>query len=686
MIVSFNWLKNYIALDMPVEKLAERLMMAGLNHESTERRGDDWAIDLEVTSNRPDCLGHLGIAREVAVLWDRPLTIPAAEPREGATPIAKLTSIAIESPELCPRYTARLIRGVKIGPSPDWLVTHLTAIDPAYKSINNIVDITNYVLFECGQPLHAFDFAQLRGGKIVVREARPGEPFEAINHKLYELEPGMCVIADAERPVALGGVMGGVDSEVSAATRDVLIESAEFSPLSVRTTARTLSLDSPSSYRFERGVDPVGVDWASRRCCDLILQTAGGELAAGMIDVGRAPQPRTPIGLRFSQLQRVLGIEIDPDEVRRILLALGMEEVRSTPERIEVIPPSWRRDLTREVDLIEEAGRIHGYDKIPEDVGVAMVASARSDEDRIVERMRQTLTALGYNEAMTLSAVDRAWSEAFSPWSDQPALATQAPILRRADQLRRSLVPSLLGARRFNESLANPEIELFEIAKIYLPRPALFSEEVGSPEEAELPEEWKMLSITSGRGYSEVKGAIEALVEAVNPEAELQVADVQQPLLAAERAVDLRLGGERLGFLGELSAEGLKKFELRGAATVAELRLSVLFDAARLVAKQRPLSPFPAVTRDLNVVFDETVRWAAVARLVRSEAGELLESLEYQDTYRDEQRLGKDRKSLLLSFTLRSQSETLTNEQADALRDRVVAALTKELGGAMRTT
>lgn len=672
MIVSWNWLKQYVLLDMPVEQLETRLMMAGLNHEATERVGDDWAIDLEVTSNRPDCLGHIGVAREAAVLFDRTLRVPDPRPPESATPVSELTSVALDAPTLCYRYTARVIRGAKIGPSPDWLVKQLTTIDKNYKPINNVVDITNYVLFECGQPLHAFDLAKLRGERIIVREARPGEKFEAINHKEYELEAGMCVIADTERAVALGGVMGGAETEVSESTRDLLIEAAEFNPIAVRMAARRLTLDSPSSYRFERGVDPAGVDWASRRCCELILESAGGELAQGVIDIGRPVEKNAPVVLRFSQLKRILGIDIDPAKVRQILISLGAEEVTSNTERIEVVPPSWRRDLTREIDLVEEAGRIHGYDNIPEDVGVAMVASKRSTEDRIIERVRQTLVALGYDEAMTLSAVERSWSEAFSPWTDRPALATLTPVLRRADQLRRSVVPSLLGARRLNESLANPEIELFEIANIYLPR------------ENELPEEERVLAMTSGRGFLEVKGALEALVAAANPETKLEVVDTQQPLLETGRAVELRLDGEQFGFLGDLDARGLKQFELRGATTVAEVKLSLLVSRARLVAKQRALSSYPAVTRDLNVVFDEQVRWAQVEAIVRRDGGALVESLEYQDTWRDEQRLGVGRKSLLFRLTLRSQSETLTNEAADALRDQIVASLTKELGGELR--
>ncbi|MFP6658440.1 MAG: phenylalanine--tRNA ligase beta subunit-related protein, partial [Pirellulales bacterium] len=266
MLVSWDWLKQYVALDMPQEQLEHRLMMSGLNHEGTEAVGDDIAIDLEVTSNRPDCLGHTGVAREIAVLYGASLRLPPAEPAESQTAVESIAKVRIDCPELCSNYIARVIRGVKIGPSPEWMVRRLQTLGIA--AINNIVDTTNYVLMECGQPLHAFDLAKLAGPEIIVRQARDKEPFVAINHRAYVLEQGMCVIADSDRPVALGGVMGGADTEVTAATTELLIESAMFDPISIRNTARRLNLHSDSSYRFERGPDPAGVDWASRRCCE----------------------------------------------------------------------------------------------------------------------------------------------------------------------------------------------------------------------------------------------------------------------------------------------------------------------------------------------------------------------------------------------------------------------------------
>ncbi len=670
MIVSFNWLKDYAALDVSADELARRLMLAGLNHEETKPVGDDLAIDLEVTSNRPDCLGHIGVAREAAVLFNKPLKLPAAAPVAGKTPVADLARVSIQAPELCPRYTARIIRGVKVKPSPGWLVRRLATLGIA--AINNVVDITNYVLMECGQPLHAFDLTKLDGREIIVRSARAGETFAAINHKSYTLEAGMCVIADRQRPVALGGVMGGADTEVSAGTTELLIESAEFNPMSIRATARKLNLHSDSSYRFERALDPEGVDWASRRACELILDLAGGELADGVLDVGRQPPAREPIALRFSQLKRILGIDVPPTEVRRILAALGNRELKADAVHTEVVPPSWRRDLTREIDLVEEVARIWGYDAIPEDVQVPMAPSARSTRDRVLSKVRSALIGAGVDEAMTISVVEPPLSEAFSPWTDAPPLQLSMPILRRADLLRRSLVPSLLQARRTNETVGNPEIELFEIARAYLAQPA------------GLPREDLLLAITSGRDFFSVKGILESVAASLNPAVELTAIDFRHELFAPGRAVELQIGGERLGFLGEVSPAGLKRFELRGGTTVAEVRIAALEAIADLVPQAKELSPYPAVERDVNLVVAEQVRWANVADTVRMAAGADLERLAYRDTYRDAERLGSGKKSLLFSLTLRRPSGTLTSAEADQVRDAVVAACAQALGAQLR--
>jgi len=676
MIVSWDWLQDYVDLKWPAGEVERRLMMAGLNHESTESVEQDLAIDLEVTSNRPDCLGHIGVAREIAVLFEASLKVPDAHPAAGGANVRELAQVRIDCPDLCSRYTARVIRGVKIGPSPDWLARRLRTLGLAV--INNVVDITNYVMMECGQPLHAFDFAKLERRQIIVREARAGEAFQAIDHRTYTLERGMCVIADASSPVALGGVMGGAETEVSTGTTDVLIEAAQFSPLSIRTTARRLGLHSPSSYRFERGVDPEGVDWASRRCCELILQLAGGQLAVGVLDERTPQPPRGTVVLRLAQLPRMLGLQVPADRVERILSALGNAVLRTDPEAIEVRAPSWRRDLTREIDLIEEVARIHGYDRISEDVAVPLFPSQPTTRSRVVGRVRQALTAAGFDEAMTASLVPVEWSDAFSPWSEGDSLVSQPPMkgilaeapkdLSAADRVRRSLLPSLLEARRYNEALANPVIELFETAAVYLPQPG------------GLPREQWTLGLVSGQDYFFVKGVIEQLMAVLNDEARLEISSYQHPLFDPHRCCAVSMKGQVLGYVGEVSTAGLKQFGLRAPATCAELNLQELAEVARLTPRFVPVSPYPSIARDLNLIVDEAVRWATLESTVRQAAGKELESVAYRETYRDSQKDGPGKKRLIFSVTLRSADRTLTGDEADTIRQRIVAACTGQHG------
>ncbi len=695
MIVSWNWLEQYVTLDMPPAELEQRLMMTGLNHEGSEEIGGDLAVDLEVTSNRPDCLGHIGVAREVAVIWGQELKIPAAQPQstqpqstqpqstqpqstqpqstqpQSTCPgVADLLEVRIDCPDLCFRYTARIIRGIKIGPSPKWMSSRLQTLGIA--PVNNIVDISNYVLMECGQPLHAFDFAKLQGGRIIVREPLAGETIEAIDHKKYRLGKGMCVIADEKDAVAIGGVMGGAATEISDSTTDILIEAAEFEPLAIRGAARGLNLHSDSSYRFERRIDSENIDWASRRCCQLILELAGGELCQGVVDVGPARPRRQPITLRFQQVPRILGIDVPPAEVRKILCDLGNVEAKCDKKQVEVIPPSWRRDLTREIDLIEEVARIHGYEKIPQDVGVAMVSSARRGEDRVLSKTRGVLTALGYDEALTLSVVDEQTAATFSPWTDAQPLTSNTPILRGADRLRLSLVPSLLAARRINESLSNARIELFEIANVYLPRGK------------KLPREERMLGITSGRGFAQVKGTVESILAVLNPAVRLEAVATTVDLLDTSKSCQLRLAGNVIGYLGELLPQALKRFELRQPATVAEIRVADLLHAAELIPQFEPLAAYPAMSRDLNLVVDDSVHWADIAATVRANCEQYYESLEYRDTYRDARRLGEGKKSLLMSLTLRWREGTMTNQEADRIRDKIVAACKEKHAAELR--
>ena len=670
MIVSWNWLSQYVDLKMPHDDLVDRLTMSGLNHEGTEAVGKDQAIDLEVTSNRCDCLGHIGVAREVAALYETELRIPDPQPATGSDSIDKHCSVKIESPETCFRYTARLIKGVKIGPSPDWMQQRLEALGIGI--VNNVVDATNYVMFECGQPLHAFDFAKIKDGKVVVRNATADEKFNAIDHREYTLSPGMCVIADSADPIALGGVMGGADSEVSESTTDVLIEAAYFEQLAVRNAARKLKLHSPSSFRFERNVDSANLDWASRRVCELILESAGGELLEGMIDVGEDPKTPEPVTLRYSQLSRLLGIEIPDAFVAQSLEKLGLVIQKSDDESVTAIPPTWRKDLTRECDLVEEVGRIYGFDKIPDNVNVPMAASYRPKTDRVIDKIRGVMTAAGYDEAVTPSLVPEPWSEAFTPWSDAPPMISSQPMsgvleeysknIGSVNLLRRSLVPSLIEVKRINEYRSNIDVSLFEVAKVYL----TVGEEV-------IPDQPTKLAVVSDRDFYSVKGVIESLVLAISPAAELSITACSHDLLDASQSGELSIGGERLGWIGQVSKSGRKQFGLRSDAIVAELDLAVLEKQAVMVPQHASLSTFPPVSRDLNFIVDDAVRWGELESTVRSACGELLESVEYRETFRNEKNDGPGKKRLLLSVVLRSATATLTGKQADDVCQSIIS-------------
>ncbi len=322
MIVSKNWLAEYVSLSDSTDELTDRLTMSGLNLEGVESAGSDLAIDLEVTSNRPDCLGHIGVAREIAVLFDQQLVIPEATVEESDVACAGAVSVRIDCPALCHEYHARVIHDVRIGPSPDWLRDRLKAV--GFNSVNNVVDVTNYVMLECGQPLHAFDFDKLNGSSIIVREAAVGEEITAIDQRDYKLPGGTCVIADEAGAVAVAGVMGGLETEISDSTVTVLVETASFDPVSVRAAARALKLHSPSSFRFERRVDRRNMDWASRRCCELILQLAGGRLHSGSVFAGETlTETPEPVVLRFNQIPRLLGMEVAAAECVSILRVWG---------------------------------------------------------------------------------------------------------------------------------------------------------------------------------------------------------------------------------------------------------------------------------------------------------------------------------------------------------------------------
>lgn len=678
MIVSKNWLAEYVQLPESVEDLTNRLTMSGLNleefHDVTESLSKpDVAIDIEVTSNRPDCLGHIGVAREVSVLYRTPLTIPDAKVVESAESASKVTSVSIECPDLCQEYHARVIRGVKIGPSPAWLKDRLAAV--GINSVNNVVDVTNFVMMECGQPLHAFDMDKLNGQKIIVRKAKKGEIITAIDQKPYTLSGDECVIADASRPVAVAGVMGGFDTEISSSTVNVLIEAASFASMSVRATARTLKLHSPSSYRFERKVDRLWLDWASRRCCELILKVAGGTLLAGSVVAGSPPAAnREPVSLRFERVGRLLGIEIPADTAVDILQRLGLKCLKRDATSATFEPPSWRPDLLRECDLIEEVARIHGYDHIPTDATLPVVATARTRRERVLDMIRAQMISSGLSEALTLSFVSEDQRQMFKPLGEIAPVAVNHSSRSHENQLRQSLIPSLLQCRRQNERHGTANAELFEVARVYL------SAGQGQPENIAEP---LTLSFVAGRPFVQVLGILQGMASRLMPHAVVTTRPVAMPEFTPGRGAEVLLNGKPWGWMGELHRDVLDKSDLQDAVTMAEVRLPIVEELFEPSKSYTPIPRFPSISRDLNFVLPEAVSWEQLAGTVSESAGSLLLGTSFGGQYRGKQ-IEADRKSYVITCKFMAADRTLTTEEVDTVVQKVIAACEQKLTAKLR--
>ena len=669
MNISLKWLKEYVPTDLGVREVAEALTRVGLNVDNiTDLAGGDACLLVEVTSNRPDCLGHLGVARELAAALGVAVKFPQVAYEELPDAAESLTKVAIEDLDLCPLYTARIIRGVKVAPSPAWMAERLEAA--GVRPVNNIVDVTNYVMMECGQPLHAFDFAPLAEHRIVVRRARPGEHFVAIDHSEHTLAPERLVIADARRAVAMAGVMGGVDTEISAATADVLLEAAVFDPLNIRVTARTLGLMSESSYRFERRVDPAGTDWASRRACQLIAQIAGGKVARGVAAVGRPLPAAREVTLRVARVETLLGLVIPAQAAADILRRLECEVLEATPERIRVRIPSWRPDLEREADLIEEVARHHGYEKIPVSKEVRLAYAPRTKAEQVREVVSQVLTGCGYFEAVTFTFTSRDRAVRMRPRevSAEPLMCRATPLA-----LRESLLAGVLESLRVNQSAGEPQARLFEIAKRFVP-----------VEGQELPQETACLALAGHDDFESVRGVLEAVFDALQLAGRAKFAATDRYAdLDPGAAAEIRLDTRPLGMIGRATGDAAKAFDLDEPPLVAEIDFGMLIEAADLRPQFRPLPQFPAILRDLAIIVDETVAWESIEKAVAAAGAKELESVQPLSVYRGKQ-VPEGKKSLALRLTLRSPAGTLTHEVADQVQAAVLAALKGSFAAELR--
>jgi len=664
------------------------------------RTGGDVVYDLEVTPNRPDLNSVIGIAREIAAVMGNALKIPAiggaripashssetTAARQEPRPTSELVSIRMEDAELCPRYTARVINGVKIGPSPDWLRSMLEKV--GIRSISNVVDVTNYVMLEIGQPLHAFDYhliAKGAGGKptIVVRRAAAGEKFKTLDNQERTLTNEMLLIADEQSGIALAGVMGGANTEINEKTVDVLIESAYFAPVNIRRTSKQLGLRSESSYRFERGADVNICDWASRRAAQLILETAGGQLAEGVVDIYPKSFDPKQITLRFSKCKDLLGIGISHAEQISFLAKLGLTLAKQEPGECSFTVPSWRVDLKREVDLIEEVERLYGVEKVPATPPRGAIGANAFDSvyDQIAEA-RRILAGLGLNEAQGQTLVS---SAEFRIWSAQSVMLAN-PLSSDMDVLRPSLLPGLIHSLRHNVSHKNYDVALFEIGRVFTGHNGATKEERRVAIAAtgqRSPNFWSGEDRDAKFGAFDLKGVVEEFLEHLGVRGVTFTRRAETTAMFLESAT-VALGGKLpLGEMGQLSPGLAKKYDLRDAVFLAELNLDQLLSRRNPAKSFKPLPQFPSIRRDVAMLVPEAITHEVVLQAVKKTKPANLETVELFDVFRGKN-VPEGQKSLAYAFTYRSSEKTLTDAEVNAAHSKIVEAFKQQLQATVR--
>jgi len=696
MKVLYNWLKEFADLAATPEDLRTRLSLSGTSIEALEHTPAGPLLDAELTSNRADCLGHYGIAREAAALYQVPLKPVTPRLHEVPEAASAATRVVIESPELCGRYTARVLRGVKVRPSPDWLRQRLEALGQT--SINNVVDATNYAMIELGHALHAFDIDTLSEHRIVVRRARPGEKMRTLDGIQRTLTPDMCMIADASQAIAIAGVMGGTETEIRGSSRNVLLESAWFDPISIRRTSKTLGLRTEASMRFERGADIEMAELASRRCAELIRQLAGGELLQGVVDVypGRADAPA--IELTRKELLRVMGADVPDTVIEAILTALGFapilsEAPRGTTESSTATwtcrRPSWRGDVNREIDLIEEVARLYGLDKFPSRLPAARLPAARLEYAEAEDRLRERLIGLGYREIITIPLVDELNDVVFRPESVTPARIAN-PLAEDASVMRSTGVVTMAATLEWNLNRGQRNVRLFEFGKTYrwdgtepVETRVLTLGASGMAREKGITENERAYS------FADLKGDLDQIGHSAGGISWSADGAPSWLHLAHGGTLSLTAAGKSagtIGVAGQLARRVVERFKLRQDAFVAEIELDPIckgYGAARSALRYNPLSRYPAVERDFSLFLADGTPFSAVVGAIRELRISEVSAINAVDLFRGKH-VPAGKYSLLVRVLFESHKGTLTEVQLSGFSSRIIATLEHKLGASLR--
>lgn len=634
---------------------------------------DDTVVDFEITNNRPDCYSILGLAREAAAAFNKPMRHHDPVVRGGAAgELSELLEVEVPAEDLCRRYTARMVRNVKIAPSPKWLRQRLRA--NGVRPINNIVDITNYVMLEYGQPMHAFDYRYVGSGKIIVRRSEPGEALTTLDGNVRTLTPGMLVIADETKPIGLAGIMGGENSEIMGDTVDVVFESANFNGTSIRQTALALGMRTEASGKFEKNIDPLLTLPAVDRACELVELLGAGEVMDGVIDVlNDIPEPRT-IELEPDRINALLGTDISEADMVEYLRRLEIPV-----EGHEIRVPSWRPDLVGMADIAEEVGRLFGYNNIPTTTfRGAATEGGYTETMKLENRAGSLCRSLGYSEILTYSFVSPSIFDQIRLPEDSSlrnAMRIQNPLGEDASIMRTVALPSMLAILARNNAYHNDAVKLYELAKVYLPKPGQI-----------LPDEPKHLVLgTYGEheDFFKMKGEIEAFLRGMNVPEARYTAEKHDPTFHPGRCARVSVGGVDLGCFGQIHPLVARSYGIDGEIFAAELNFTALLSLQLPEKTYTPLPKYPAVTRDIAVVCDEAVTVAALSDCIRAAGGKLLRSVELFDIYRGKG-IASGSKSAAFRLTLRADDRTLTDADSDGVVSAVLAALEKELNAKLR--
>ncbi len=678
---SLKWLKRYVKTDLGHEKIAEIFTEQGLTVDSIIEKENDIIFDIDITTNRPDAMNYLGLAREIAASGYGEIVYPEVSVEENTSCKASdFVSVEIEDTR-CKRYVARVVKGVKIGPSPDWMVELLESV--GIRSINNVVDITNFVLWEMGHPLHAFDYRFIEGKKIIVRSAREGEKFTTLDGVERVLNPSDLLIADAKRGIALAGIMGGENSEIREDTQDVVIESAYFDPATIRKTSKRLALHTDSSYRFERGADIEILKKAADRAAQLMVEYAGGTLCSETIDVYIEKFEPVKVRLHLEKVNNVLGKKIEPSFIKKTLNNLGFDLIDEGDNYFDYSVPSYRVDVWREIDLIEEIARMYGYNRFDSTLPLIVTpGKTKTDRDKAIEIINEELLKAGFFEAISYSFCSKKDNLVLNP-AIKDMVEISNPLSENMSVMRTTIFASLFYPFSKNVNYGNRNTRLFEIGKTYVKKEELAKEEHFVSAIAVCGEHGKYWDGTVQKvDFYRLKGIVEAIVERVKG-AKVEFESVDWPCFKKGHGAVILLNGKEIGAIGEFSESVLRHYEIDLPAAGFEVSIDRIIEGGLKEFKYKPFSLFPKVERDSAFIIDKTVKFSDIEKVVQSLNIPFLVDFSLFDRY-EGKGIPEGKVSIALNFVFQSEDRTLNSEEVNQLHEKIIKEIIVKFGAELR--